>query len=271
MPELPEVETTLRGIEPHICGQTISEVVIRNKSLRWPVPLSIKKILPGLKLNQLQRRGKYLLLFTDKGTLILHLGMSGSLRINQLGVAAEKHDHVDIVFENGKVLRFRDPRRFGCVLWTSKPVTEHKLISVMGPEPLTDAFNGDYLFEKSRSRKSNAKTFIMDSKVVTGVGNIYASEALFAAGILPSRQAGRVSKARYQKLADCIKEVLAQAILQGGTTLKDFTREDGQPGYFKQSLKVYDRAGQACLNCQQPIKQKTIGQRSTYYCSYCQH
>ncbi|MDH5425923.1 MAG: bifunctional DNA-formamidopyrimidine glycosylase/DNA-(apurinic or apyrimidinic site) lyase [Gammaproteobacteria bacterium] len=271
MPELPEVETTLRGIEPHIDGQIISDVIIRNKNLRWPIPAAIKKQLPGQKLLQLQRRGKYLFLITAKGTAILHLGMSGSLRINDAGTVAEKHDHVDIVFANGKILRFRDPRRFGCLLWTEKPVEQHKLISGMGPEPLTDAFNGDYLYAKSSGRKNNVKGFIMDGKVVTGVGNIYASEALFAAGILPGRQSGRISKQRYQLLAGCIKDVLARAIAQGGTTLKDFTREDGQPGYFKQSLKVYDRAGESCVNCRQAIKQKQLNQRSTYYCSHCQH
>lgn len=271
MPELPEVETTLRGIEPHISGQIISNVIIRNKNLRWPIPAAIKKHLPGQKLLRLQRRGKYIFLFTEKGTAILHLGMSGSLRINDAGTAAEKHDHVDILFQNGKILRFRDPRRFGCLLWTDKPVEQHKLISSMGPEPLTDEFNADYLYAKSRKRKNNVKGFIMDGKVVTGVGNIYASEALFAAGILPGRQAGRISRDRYQLLADCIKDVLTRAIKQGGTTLKDFTREDGQPGYFKQSLKVYDRSGLSCINCKQPIKQKTLNQRSTYYCSHCQH
>lgn len=270
MPELPEVETTLRGIEPHISGQIITEIIIRNKNLRWPVPASLKKNLPGLKLEQLQRRGKYLLLQTKKGSMILHLGMSGSLRINEENTPPEKHDHIDLVFNNGKILRFRDPRRFGCLLWTNKPVEQHKLIKLMGPEPLSADFDGDYLYEKSRGRKSNVKAFIMDSKIVTGVGNIYASEALFSAGILPTRQAGRVSRERYQQLADCIKVVLSEAIKQGGTTLKDFTREDGQPGYFKQSLKVYDRAGQNCLQCQQTIKQKTLSQRSTYYCSHCQ-
>lgn len=271
MPELPEVETTLRGIEPHIGGQVISSVTVRNKSLRWPVPATLKKNLTGQKLNHLQRRGKYILLFTDKGTVILHLGMSGSLRICDAGTAPEKHDHVDIAFNNGKILRYRDPRRFGCVLWTSKPVEQHKLISPMGPEPLTDEFNGDYLHAKSRKRKNNVKGFIMDSKIVTGVGNIYASEALFSAGILPSRQSGRVSKERYKILADCIKVVLTEAIKQGGTTLKDFTRADGQPGYFKQSLNVYDRAGLNCVQCEQEIKQKVLNQRSTYYCSHCQH
>lgn len=270
MPELPEVETTLRGIEPHISGQIITDVIVRNKNLRWPVPATIKKHMPGLKLNRLERRGKYILLFTDKGTAILHLGMSGSLRINESTVAPEKHDHIDIVFNNGKILRYRDPRRFGCLLWTNKPVEQHKLISSMGPEPLTDDFNADYLHAKSRQRKSNVKGFIMDGKVVTGVGNIYASEALFSAGILPSRQAGRVSKERYQLLVECIKDVLTRAIKQGGTTLKDFTREDGQPGYFKQSLNVYDRAGEDCVQCRQSIKQKTLNQRSTYYCSHCQ-
>jgi len=271
MPELPEVETTLRGIEPHISGEIITKVIIRNKNLRWPIPASIKNKLTGQKLLKIERRGKYLFFIIDQGTAILHLGMSGSLRINTVGTAHEKHDHVDIVFANGKLLRFRDPRRFGCLLWTAKPVAEHKLISSMGPEPLTDAFNGGHLFAKSRNRKSNIKGFIMDAKVVTGVGNIYASEALFMAGILPSRQAGRISKQRYQRLADCIKEVLSQAIQQGGTTLKDFTREDGQPGYFKQSLQVYDRAGESCMNCKQTIKQKTLNQRSTFYCTNCQH
>ena len=270
MPELPEVETTLRGIEPHIGGQIITEIIIRNKNLRWPIPAAIKKHMPGQKLKQLQRRGKYILLFTDKGTAILHLGMSGSLRISDASTAVEKHDHVDIVFANGKILRFRDPRRFGCLLWTNKPVEQHKLIASMGPEPLTSNFDGDYLYEKSRKRKNNIKGFIMDGKVVTGVGNIYASEALFSAGILPGRQSGRVSRERYQLLAECIKDVLTRAIKQGGTTLKDFTREDGQPGYFKQSLNVYDRAGLDCIKCKKAIKQKTLNQRSTYYCSHCQ-
>lgn len=270
MPELPEVETTLRGIEPHIHGEIITDVIIRNRSLRWPVPAALKKNLKQQVLREIQRRGKYLLFITDKGTAILHLGMSGSLRITDTSVTPEKHDHVDIVFANHKVLRFRDPRRFGCLLWTSKAVEQHKLISVMGPEPLSDSFNGDYLFEKSRKKKCTVKSFIMDSKVVTGVGNIYASEALFTAGILPTRQAGKISKARYQLLAQSIKDVLTEAISQGGTTLKDFTREDGQPGYFKQSLKVYDRAGQACITCASTVKQKTLNQRSTYYCSHCQ-
>jgi len=270
MPELPEVETTLRGIEPHIKGHQIKDVVIRNKSLRWPIPASLKKNLSGQMLNEIKRRGKYLLFSTANGTTILHLGMSGSLRIVESGTPAEKHDHVDIVFENNKTLRFRDPRRFGCVLWTAKPVEKHKLISVMGPEPLSDGFTAEYLYQKSRSRKCTVKSYIMDSKTVTGVGNIYASEALFSAGIMPTRQAGRVSKKRYQLLVQSIQQVLKLAIEQGGTTLKDFTREDGQPGYFKQSLKVYDRAGQDCIECGNTIKQKTLNQRSTYYCSHCQ-
>ena len=270
MPELPEVETTLRGIEPHIKNHKIKGVVIRNHSLRWPIPSALKKNLTGQVLSDIQRRGKYLLFLTTNGTAILHLGMSGSLRIVKSGTTPEKHDHVDIVFDNNKTLRFRDPRRFGCLLWTSKPAEKHKLISLMGPEPLSDSFNAEYLYKKSRSRKSSIKSFIMDSKIVTGVGNIYASEALFSAGILPTRQASRVSKNRYQLLVQSIQDVLKLAIAQGGTTLKDFTREDGQPGYFKQSLKVYDRAGQTCVECGNTIKQKTLNQRSTYYCSHCQ-
>lgn len=271
MPELPEVETTLRGIKPHINHHKITSVIIRNRSLRWPIPATLKKNLTGQRLNNIKRRGKYLLLETDNGTAILHLGMSGSLRITSTSARPEKHDHVDIVFDNKKVLRFRDPRRFGCLLWTSKPVDQHKLIAVMGPEPLDNAFNGDYLYEKSRGKKCNVKSLIMDSRVVTGVGNIYASEALFAAGILPARQAGRISRERYKLLALAIKQVLNKSIEQGGTTLKDFTREDGQPGYFKQSLKVYDRAGLSCKTCGNTIKQKNLNQRSTYYCSHCQH
>lgn len=271
MPELPEVETTLRGIEPHVSGHKITDVIIRQRSLRWPIPANFKKNICQQTLRHITRRGKYLLLNTDKGTAILHLGMSGSLRITGQDTPAEKHDHVDIIFDNGKVLRFRDPRRFGCLLWTSKPVEKHKLIGVMGPEPLSDEFNGEYLYNKSRSKKCTVKSFIMDSKIVTGVGNIYASEALFSAGILPTRAAGRISLQRYQRLVQSIKDVLKQAIRQGGTTLKDFTREDGQPGYFKQSLKVYDRSGQACLVCGNTVKQKTLNQRSTYYCSHCQH
>lgn len=270
MPELPEVETTRRGICPHIKGQHITDLVVRNKQLRWPIPASLKNKLKNQKLEDVKRRGKYLLFITANGTAILHLGMSGSLRIVDAKTTPEKHDHVDIVFDNGKVLRFRDPRRFGCLLWSKADAEQHDLLKHLGPEPLDAAFNAEYLFQRSRGHRVNIKNFIMNSQVVTGVGNIYASEALFLAGIHPKRRADRISIARYEKLVDAIKQVLEKAIQQGGTTLKDFVREDGQPGYFKQLLNVYDRAGDDCLVCGQPVKQITLNQRSTYYCSQCQ-
>ncbi len=271
MPELPEVETSRRGIEPHILGQTIEQVVIRQKKLRWPIPANIKQKLPGQLINSVGRRGKYLLLETDVGTLIIHLGMSGSLRIVERNTEADKHDHFDLQFDNGKVLRLRDPRRFGAVLFTGKAVLQHKLLCELGPEPLDDTFNGDYLFQHSRKRKVAIKTFIMDSHVVVGVGNIYANEALYMAGINPRRLASRISLQRYQVLARCIKDVLSAAIEQGGTTLRDFTQQDGKPGYFKQTLNVYGRASLPCPGCQQPIKQIRQGQRSTFYCVHCQN
>lgn len=269
MPELPEVETTRRGIAPHIEGQRISRIIVRQPRLRWPVPRGLDKRLAGQVIQQVERRGKYLLIETAEGSLILHLGMSGSLRITDPAIPPRKHDHVDIVLDNGKCLRFHDPRRFGAMLWSRKPLS-HELIKNLGPEPLGDDFNGDYLFEQSRGRKLAVKNFIMDSHVVVGVGNIYASEALFLAGIHPSRPAGRISKARYLVLADAIKQVLSKAINEGGTTLRDFVREDGQPGYFAQSLNVYGRDGKACRTCGATIRKKVIGQRSSYYCPACQ-
>ncbi len=274
MPELPEVETTLRGIKPHIDKQTIKQAIVRNKNLRWPVPRGLSAKLSNQKVTRVSRRGKYLLLETKPGTVIIHLGMSGSLRILPAGSKAEKHDHVEIVFKNGKCLRLRDPRRFGCVLFTGKPtdesIAQHKLLKNLGPEPLSDDFNSEDLFDKSRKRKVAVKNFIMDSKVVVGVGNIYASEALFLAGIRPNRPSGKVTKAEYTKLVKSIKKVLKAAIKAGGTSLRDFTRSDGRPGYFSQSLNVYNRKGEPCPNCGKAIKQATIGQRSTYYCTDCQ-
>lgn len=270
MPELPEVETSRRGIEPHIIGQTVKQVVIRQKQLRWPVPSTIKQQLVSQKIESVDRRGKYLLLGSAAGTLIIHLGMSGSLRILPEGTAAEKHDHFEILFSNGKLLRLRDPRRFGAVLWTKKDPLDHKLISSLGPEPLDEDFNTDYLYQQGKNRKTPIKSLIMNSQVVVGVGNIYASESLFLAGINPRRASNRLSKQRYQKLVNAIKQVLQLAIRQGGTTLRDFTREDGKPGYFQQTLSVYGRAGQPCPSCNHPVKQFTLGQRSTYYCPHCQ-
>jgi formamidopyrimidine-DNA glycosylase len=274
MPELPEVETSRRGIEPHILGKKVKDVVIRESRLRWPIP----KLLPGkihqLKVLQVTRRGKYLLLELGKkeisDTVIIHLGMSGSLRICTTSSPAEKHDHIDFVFSNNKILRLKDPRKFGCVLWTDKPVEQHKLLSKLGPEPLDDNFSSDYLYLKSRKRTCSIKSFIMNSHTVVGVGNIYASESLFLAGINPKRKAGTLSQARAEKLVDAIKQILTEAIKQGGTTLRDFTREDGQPGYFAQKLFVYGKAGEPCAECGKPIKQITQQQRSTFYCTACQ-
>lgn len=271
MPELPEVETTRRGIEPCLVGQTIERIIIRQPRLRWPVPSRLKQVLPGVTIQKVTRRGKYLLLHTAAGTLIMHLGMSGSLRIVTVDTPPEKHDHVDIIFTNHRVLRFRDPRRFGAVLWTTDDPAMHPLLNSLGPEPLNRDFNGEYLFKRSRGRRISIKAFIMDSKVVVGVGNIYANEALFQAGIRPTRKAGKVSKENYQHLAAAIKKVLKAAIRQGGTTLRDFTNGEGKPGYFRQSLQVYGRAGLPCARCHMAIKQIRQEQRTSYYCPHCQH
>lgn len=269
MPELPEVETTLRGIQPHLLNQRVSRVIVRDSRLRWPIPPEVCKA-EGQNFISLDRRGKYLLLGLDHGGLIIHLGMSGSLRILERASSPDKHDHVDVVLENGVCLRFNDPRRFGAFLWVEGPMLAHDLLKDLGPEPLTAAFTADYLFERSRDRRVAIKNFIMNGHVVVGVGNIYASEALYMAGIHPQRAAGRVSKQRYAGLVDAIRDVLSRAIKQGGTTLRDFVNSEGAPGYFAQELLVYDRAGSDCFQCGAKIRQKVIGQRSSYYCPACQ-
>jgi len=270
VPELPEVETTRRGIEPHIIGKKIRSIEIRQPKLRWPIPKSLIDILPGLTFKEVQRRGKYLLLECAKGTLFIHLGMSGSLRITDQKKAVGKHDHVDILFSSGIVLRYTDPRRFGSILWHEGDVSEHPLLASLGPEPLTEDFHAAYLYTLSRTRTQAIKQFIMDSKVVVGVGNIYANEALFTAGIRPARAAGKVSLKRYQLLVQTIKDVLAEAIAVGGTTLRDFTSSDGSPGYFKQSLQVYGRGGLPCAACDTTLEEIRQGQRSSVYCPKCQ-
>jgi formamidopyrimidine-DNA glycosylase len=269
MPELPEVETTKRGIEPHLLNRTIKSVTVRHRGLRWPIPKNLEKELSGQRVTSITRRGKYILINVKTGTLIIHLGMSGSLRQVKCSEAPEKHDHVDIVLGKN-CIRYRDPRRFGAVLFTKDEPFEHKLLKDLGPEPLAKSFNAQYLYDKSRNRKISIKQFIMDSKVVVGVGNIYASESLFYAGINPDRQAGKISLQRYKLLVNAIKNVLRAAIKQGGTTLSDFTRADGQPGYFKQKLAVYGRAAEPCIQCGKPIKHLVQGQRASYYCSHCQ-
>lgn len=269
MPELPEVETSRRGIEPHIIGRRIDSIVIRQRRLRWPISKQVDELLPGATVSSVERRAKYLLINTSAGTAIVHLGMSGSVCIVDSDTPAAVHDHFDFEFDNGKSLRFRDPRRFGSLHFSRNPL-QHKLLRNLGPEPLSDVFDANYLWSKSRGRRVSVKQFIMNADVVVGVGNIYASEALFNSGIHPGRAAGRISLQRYEVLVTTIKNVLAQAIRAGGTTLRDFYGGDGEAGYFKQELQAYGRDGEPCRICDAPIAVIVQGQRSTFYCKNCQ-
>jgi formamidopyrimidine-DNA glycosylase len=270
VPELPEVETTCRGIRPALVTRRIANIVVRNRQLRWPVPVGIERKLRNQQVLGVSRRAKYILLATKPGTAILHLGMSGSLRIVNGNPVPEKHDHVDFEMDSGDIIRFNDPRRFGALLWTSSDPLTHPLLAQLGPEPLSDQFSGEYLHSNSRGRSAAIKQHIMNSRIVAGIGNIYASEALFRAGIHPARAAGRISQQRMNKLATEIKAVLTEAISFGGTTLRDFRGGDGKPGYFRNELLVYGRADEPCPRCQQPLRQITLGQRSTFYCVACQ-
>lgn len=270
MPELPEVETTCRGIAPLIAGRSISELILRTGKLRWPLDQKLCQLLPGQVIHAVKRRAKYLLLKADTGTLIIHLGMSGSLRVVPAETTENKHDHVDLIFTNGQCLRYTDPRKFGALIWTERNPDEHPLLADLGPEPLTDEFSGEYLHASSRGRKLAVKSFIMDQKRVVGVGNIYANEALFRAGIRPTLPAGRIGRQRYALLAKVIKTILAEAIAAGGTTIQDFQQTDGRPGYFKQQLQVYGRDAQPCVNCNELLQVIRLGQRATYYCRNCQ-
>ena len=269
MPELPEVETTRRGIAPHLIGRRVEALAIRQPRLRWPVPAALRRLLPGQRIENVERRAKYILAHTAAGSALLHLGMSGSLRILDRAVTPGRHDHFDWELDSGRILRFTDPRRFGSLLW-QKVGTTHDLLAGLGPEPLDDIFDGDHLWRLSRGRSAAVKIFVMDQKVVVGVGNIYAAEALFAAGIHPLRAAGAVSRERYALLAHEIKRILAHAITRGGTTLRDFISPDGVPGYFEQELFVYGRAGAPCKACGTGIRAIVQGQRSTFYCPRCQ-
>jgi len=269
MPELPEVETTRRGIAPHVEGRRVVAVTLRRPDLRWPIPGEIGELLPGSRIDAVRRRAKYLLLDTARGSALLHLGMSGSLRVLPALVPPGPHDHVDLQLEGGEMLRFNDPRRFGCLLW--QPTGEvHPLLAGLGPEPLSGAFDGDRLFAISRGRRGPIKSLLMDQAVVVGVGNIYAAEALFMAGIDPRRAAGRVSLQRYRALADAVRTVLAHAIERGGTTLRDFLAPDGAPGYFEQELQVYGREGEPCRRCGSVLRGQAIGQRASVWCPRCQ-
>lgn len=269
MPELPEVETTRAGLAPHCEGRTIRNVILRRPDLRWPIPKEIKKILPEQSILKVRRRAKYLLLDTEPGSALLHLGMSGCLRVLPKASAVEKHDHVDIVLDNDTVIRFTDPRRFGCLLWQPAGET-HSLLQHLGPEPLSEHFDGDLLFALSRGRRSPVKHFLMDQSIVVGVGNIYAAESLFKAGISPMREAGSVSRARYAALADAVKSILGYAIERGGTTLRDFLNADGAPGYFEQELYVYGREGEPCKVCGKPVQDLRMGNRASAWCKKCQ-
>ncbi|NOQ13918.1 MAG: bifunctional DNA-formamidopyrimidine glycosylase/DNA-(apurinic or apyrimidinic site) lyase [Methyloprofundus sp.] len=270
MPELPEVETTLRGISPHIKNQIVSKVIIRQPKLRWPIPAELPQLIEQQTLKSLSRRAKYLLLHFNTGTLLIHLGMSGSLRILSTDTPYAKHDHFELVFKHQKIMRLTDPRRFGAVLWLGIEPYKHTLLSNLGPEPLSNDLTGQYLYEKSRHKKVSIKQFIMNQAIVTGVGNIYCTEALFYAGISPVRAAGNISLKRYQTLVMQIKKTLSLAIEQGGTTLRDFVGSDGTPGYFKQQLSAYGRSGLPCTHCQQALTEIKQAQRTTVYCTHCQ-
>lgn len=270
MPELPEVETACRGIAPHLVGQRIAGVTLRERRLRWPVPATLAKHLPGQVVRSVKRRGKYILIGTDAGTVLLHLGMSGSVRIVACRTPPQKFDHVDLALANGQCLRLRDPRRFGSLLWTSSDPLRHKLLKNLGPEPLGPDFSGAYLYQAARGRKLAARDFLMNTRVLAGVGNIYANEALFLSGIRPNRAAGKVSRERYDRLAQAIRDTLEKAIQAGGTTLRDFQNADGLPGYFQQTLNVYGRKGEPCPVCRAPIRGIRLGQRSAFFCPRCQ-
>jgi len=269
MPELPEVETSRRGIAPYVVGERIDAVVIRDRRLRWPVSPDVDTRLPGQTVRSIDRRAKYLLLNTTDGTAIIHLGMSGSVSIVAVDTPATVHDHFDFALGSGDALRYRDPRRFGSLHWADDAAT-HWLLRNLGPEPLDDTFSPEYLWAKSRGRRVSIKQFIMNADIVVGVGNIYASEALFLAGIHPRRAAGRIALARYEALVAAIKTVLAKAIEAGGTTLRDFYGFNGQAGYFQLQLEVYGRDGEPCRRCKRPVAVMVLGQRSTFYCKGCQ-
>lgn len=270
MPELPEVETSVRGVSPYLTGQKIKQIVIRQPKLRWEISPELSQ-LQGARISAVDRRAKYLIFRTDKGDILVHLGMSGSLGIlNECQhQPAGKHDHVDLITEDGTILRYNDPRKFGAWLWAEK-AEQHELIARLGPEPLSEAFTSGYLFAKSRKKTVAVKNFIMSNDVVVGVGNIYACESLFMAGIHPELAAQNLTEKQCERLVKVIKEVLTKAIIQGGTTLKDFIQPDGKPGYFAQVLQVYGRKGEECNDCGAVIEAKFIGQRNSYFCPKCQ-
>jgi formamidopyrimidine-DNA glycosylase len=271
MPELPEVETTRRGLEPHLKDRRIEQIVIRDHRLRWPIASELEKQATGSTIHSIGRRGKYLLIECDHGWIVMHLGMSGRLRVLPRATPASKHDHFDLVLSSGAVVRFTDPRRFGALLWTREDPALHPLLRKLAPEPLDGTFDARWLHTHTRGRETPIKLAIMNNEIVTGVGNIYANEALFRAGISPKAAAGRLSLQRCEKLVHAIKETLTAAIAAGGSSLRDFFSTDGAPGYFQQNYMVYSRQGEPCRICNTPIRGIRLGQRSTFYCTRCQH
>lgn len=278
MPELPEVETTCRGIAPHLCARRIEDFLLHESRLRWPIAASIAAQLRGATVSAVRRRAKYLLLHLDRTglehgdsvTLILHLGMSGNLRVLPRDTPRLKHDHFELLLDSGATLRFNDPRRFGSLHLVHGDPNAHPLLAHLGPEPLEDAFDAEYLWRAARGRRVAIKTFLMNGHVVVGVGNIYASEALFRAGVRPGRQTKHLKREEIARIVIAIKAVLATAIKVGGTTLRDYVGADGSPGYFRQKLHVYERAGEPCRKCGEPVRHRTQAQRSTYWCHACQ-
>jgi len=270
MPELPEVETARRGLEPWLLNQRIRSAVLRHRGMRWPVRADLPRLVAGHSIRSVGRRSKYLLLDCETGWLILHLGMSGSLRMVPAQQVPGKHDHFDLVLENGQALRLTDPRRFGAVIWEPGEPAHHKLLRGLGPEPFDAAFDAKWLHARTRGRSAPIKNVLMDSHIVCGVGNIYANESLFRAGIHPSRAAGRISLPRYARLVQEVRATLNAAIAAGGSTLRDFVQADGSPGYFQQQYFVYGRQGEACRRCGTPVRGVRIGQRSAFYCPRCQ-
>ena len=270
MPELPEVETTRRGLLPHVVGRSIQDVVVRNPNLRWPVPGDLRRRLRGARVRDIRRRGKYLLFDLPRGHLLVHLGMSGRLTVVPATTAPRKHDHVDLVLDDGKALRFNDARRFGTVLWLQTPAEDHALLAGLGLEPLEPSFDGRALRARAKGRRVSVKQFLMNGAIVTGVGNIYASEALFHAGVHPERSAGAISAARWERLAKSIRATLESAIASGGSTLRDFVTIEGKPGRFQHRHAVYGREGKACPTCKAKIRALRQGQRSTFFCPRCQ-
>lgn len=269
MPELPEVETVRRGLAPHLIGRRLLGARVREPRLRWPVPADLDVRLAGRRIDTLERRGKYLILGLDQGHLILHLGMSGSLRLTDAATPLAKHDHIDLVLEGDQVLRYRDPRRFGAVLWSDAPA-RHPLIAALGVEPLDPAFDGAWLYAASRGLRAPVKSWLMNARVMVGIGNIYANEALFHAGIHPLMPAGKLTRPRCIRLAAAIRDTLERAIAAGGSTLRDFVDGHGEPGYFQQTYHVYGREGEPCRTCGGIIRLTRLGDRATCFCPVCQ-